>query len=445
MAFCRGLLLHVVKYNHGMAWRGLRGFLAVGVFGVALGCQAEDVPRLRLNGFGTVGVVHVQAPQGWGFRRSHDQPRVDEALRADVDSRLGVQANYELTPQLEAVGQLLLARQLQPQPLQLAFLAWRPEPGLTVRLGRTNNGIYQYSDSRNIGFSYPWARPNNETNASLPLYTLDGIDATWQWQQAESFWSLHTYLGRSRSTLPSATGGRVTYDVQRLAGATLKHTRGGLELRGTLAVARAQIQTDERTLQAVATLDQLGRLPGLANTPTGADLRDLHDTAVEALKKGNVTYLSLGAIYDDGGPWVAAMEAIGSTSGRSYGDVRLGFASLGHRFGAVTPFVAVGTGRFTGRFASRADWGPDLMSALGPQMAGMTMLLMSQMDRNLKGATMDQHSLSLGLRWDLHPRAALKLQHDRYWVARRGSLTWTDAEPRAARPGVTSLSVDFVF
>ena len=421
------------------------GVLGVGVWAAAGWAHAQDVPRLRLNGFGTVGVVHTQAPPGWGFRRSHDQPRVEDELRADVDSRLGLQANYALTPQLEAVGQLLLVRQLEPEPVQLAFLAWRPEPGLTVRLGRTNNGIYQYSESRNIGFSYPWARPNNETNASLPLYRLDGVDATWQWQQGESFWSLQAMVGRARSTLPSATGGELTYALQRVAAATLKHQRGGLELRGTLAVARAYIDADERTRQAVDALDQLSRLPALAPTPTGADLRNLHDTAAQVMKTASATFLSLGAIYDDGGPWLAAMEAIGSRSGRDYGDVRLGFASLGRRFGAVTSFVSVGTGRFTGRFAARADWGPDLTAALGPQMAAMTIPLLSQMDRDLQGGIMDQRSLSLGLRWDLHPRAALKLQHDRYWVSRRGSLVWTDAEPRAARPGVTSLSVDFVF
>lgn len=417
----------------------------MGLLGASCACQADELPRLRINGFGTVGLAHIQAPADWAFRRSHNQPRVDDDTRADVDSRLGLQANYQLAPAWEAVGQLLAVRQLRPQPVQLAFIAWRPAPGLTVRLGRTNNDIFVFSESRNIGFSYPWARPNNETNASLPLYSLDGLDATWQWQQAQSFWSLHAYVGRTHSTLPSVSGGQVRYEVQRLAGATLKHLRGGLELRGTLAVARGQVDASDPTRQAVALLDQWTRLPTLANTPTGQDMRDLRDTALEGLRTGDVAYVSLGATFDDGGPWVAAVELVGSASQRSYGDVRLGFASLGHRFGPFTPFAAVGAGRSTGRFAARADWSADLVPALGPQLAGPAMALMAGMDRDLKGATLDQRSLSLGLRWDFHARAALKLQHDRYWVGRRGSLTWTHGEPRAASPGVTSLSVDFIF
>ena len=67
----------------------------------------ESISRLRLSGFGTFGVTHTESAQAFGFKREVSQPAYDGGTHLDVDSRLGLQANYTINPQFELVGQLL--------------------------------------------------------------------------------------------------------------------------------------------------------------------------------------------------------------------------------------------------------------------------------------------------------------------------------------------------
>ena len=53
------------------AWVGMLLALAA----IACGAQTDDdTARLRVSGFGTLGLVQVDAPAGWGFRRDITQP-----------------------------------------------------------------------------------------------------------------------------------------------------------------------------------------------------------------------------------------------------------------------------------------------------------------------------------------------------------------------------------
>ncbi len=71
-------------------------------------CRAQssesEGSSIRMSGFGTVGVVHAEAPEGWGFLRSIEQPSSARNTRLDLDSRLGIQLNYAASSQIELVG-----------------------------------------------------------------------------------------------------------------------------------------------------------------------------------------------------------------------------------------------------------------------------------------------------------------------------------------------------
>ena len=146
---------------------------------------------LRVNGFGTLGLVDVLPHDDWGFRRDVTQSaRHDDHLRADVDSRLGLQAAWRLDPRFELVGQVVLkprAREAaDDESLAWAFAAWRPAPEWEIRVGRTSPDLFMLADVRNVGFAYPWMRPSVEFYGWMPPSTLDGADASRQWQWGDS-------------------------------------------------------------------------------------------------------------------------------------------------------------------------------------------------------------------------------------------------------------------
>jgi hypothetical protein len=57
----------------------------------------------------------------------------------------------------------------------------------------------------------------------------------------------------------------------------------------------------------------------------------------------------------------------------------------------------------------------------------------------------NQHTVSLGARWDLHPQVALKFQWDRVRIGAYGGRLWANATAQAAEANVTSVLLDFVF
>ncbi|MFN6993951.1 MAG: hypothetical protein ACK4PH_07085 [Aquincola tertiaricarbonis] len=421
--------------------------------GLTIGCallalthataHAQADTGLRIHGFGTVGVTAIDAPDDWGMRRSHKQRRNDGGLRMDVDSRLGLQANYALGDEVEMVGQAVLQPQVRVQPVELAFVAWRPRPDLTLRLGRTNNDVVLLSESRNIGFSYLWVRPNHDAYGPLPIYLLDGIDATWQHQGGGAHWKVHAFAGRGSTTVDGATGQRSQrYDIQRLAGLTVSRDQGGLHLRGTVAAVRAALG---RTAVATRALQTLGQVAALPLPTVAAEAAELREVLGGLLDSRRVTYVGAGLAFDDGGPWIATVEVMRALSEERYISGRFGYASLGRRIGPVTVYGTAGVGRFGTGWQTLSDWTEALAPLAGPEAARAVGNAGAVVHREVHGGATHQHSVSVGLRWDLHPRAALKLQLDRFSVERSGSLFWTTGEARSARPVVGSVVLDFIF
>jgi hypothetical protein len=109
--------------------------------------------------------------------------------------------------------------------------------------------------------------------------------------------------------------------------------------------------------------------------------------------------------------------------------------------GNFMPFAIVSASR-----PSRAvltpqnDW-----SVLGPAAAELQTIAYQ---RVLNSTRVDQETLSLGVRWDLHSRAALKLQWDRTRIHPQGYAAWFrpyEIRQSTTRVDVLTMSLDFVF
>src|SRR5690606_261989 len=111
--------------------------------------------EFSVNGFGSVGIAHLDKPAEWAYPRSTTQRTNDADLRADLDSVIGLQLNYSPTRNLELVAQAtfsaLDSSANASDYIGLAFAAWRPHSDWTVRVGRVNLDAYLYSDHRDVG------------------------------------------------------------------------------------------------------------------------------------------------------------------------------------------------------------------------------------------------------------------------------------------------------
>lgn len=405
---------------------------------------SPDGPGLRLNGFGTLGAMHSWSSDDRVFHRDIAQPSNGGGTRLDVDSRLGLQLNYRLGNQLEAVAQLLLKRRVAEASLgesvEWAFLSYRPTPEWTLRAGRINPDAFLLADYRNVGFAYTWVRPEPVFYGTLPLYSLDGVEVAREWLGDGTRWKLNAFAGNGTSYGTTITGQPVTrLRAHGLTGLSLTRERDGLTLRATALRMRLEAEHSPASTLLYGGLQQLTQLPlpGVA-AEAGALLERL------PLKIASLSYLQLGVAYDRD-DWLLAAEVakIGGSFTAGHGVV--GYASAGRRFGPYTVYAVLAASHPDSDVAATPQWQAALTPVLGPQFAAQAQMLGTAAAGALNSQRLDQRSLSLGLRWDFDPRMALKLQWDHYRIDANGHMLWSNAQPRTESVNVGTVVLDFVF
>lgn len=417
-----------------------------------LAAGEDTSPPLRFNGYGTLGAADADLPSGWGFVRDQSQPAQPGSPKTWLDSRLGLQLNWQPTPQLELVVQAALRKQDHDAPdeqrIDWAFASWRLDDASTLRIGRTSPDVFLLANYRNVGFAYPWVRPNVELYGFFATHSLDGVDFSRRWQLGDAAWTARAGLGATTTRYPS-TGRSPT--GQRIPGAeiaardflttTLSREEAGLTLKLTYARAHATMTNPEFILPIQQGLESLAAfgIPGVSDEArTLAQAMDL--SAIRS------RYLAIGMQYE-AGPWRLMGEA-GKVSGtaRDSNGTR-GYVSVGHQWGACLPFIMFGRARpERGAFGVPTRWAPVLEPMVGAQVAAAAVQLGAAAATGANQFRHDQRSTSVGLRWDVGAQAALKLQWDRFSVAAGGSGGWPGAsgfEP--GRPRVLSATLDFVF
>ena len=409
------------------------------LFACASVAQASEVNEgdIRVSGFGTVGIVHADAPAGWGYRRDIGQPANSGGTRADIDSRLGLQLNYAPTRQFELVGQVLATRRSQyaadSDSIEWAFAAYRPQPDVALRVGRLNLDQFLMSDYRNVGFAYRFARPPVEFYGSLPT-SLDGADMARVWNVAGTQWRLKAFAGRAHSGDLSINGGT---EVRPVYGAMASREADGLLLR--VGLTRAGLATSAPALQPL--LDGMSGLSALPVADVAAQAGALRSRLDFA--GAHATYATLALSYElQDWQWTTEFTRV---TGHPVVNFAAAYAGVGRRFGPVTVFGGVSRIRSAEEPVDTPAWAAALAPVLGAAGAQQAQFLGAAAALAANMTAANQRTLSLGARWDLHSQLALKLQWDRVRIDANGGRLWANTTADAGHANVSSVVLDFVF
>jgi hypothetical protein len=155
-----------------------RHLLSLAVCLASLPALAVEQGEYQFNGFGTVGVTHMggESDLDYGI-----QGQTNDGWRGDQLSKLAVQLRYGITDTLSVTGQLgtkPVQDSWEAGPGNL-YLAWQANDNLTLRGGRLGTPIYMYSETLNVGFSYPWLRLPEEVYSLVQLTSHDGGDVLY--------------------------------------------------------------------------------------------------------------------------------------------------------------------------------------------------------------------------------------------------------------------------
>lgn len=166
-----------------------------------------ETPKFSFSGFGTLGVVHTSEDQA-DFTSSLSKPNgagYSHAWSVDVDSLIGGQVTANLSPKLSAVLQVIAEQNYdntyQPH-VEWANIKYQFTPKFSARAGRTVLPTFLLSDTRKVGYTYPWVRPPLEVYRLMPVTNIDGVDARYSLYTGEISNNLQANYGNVKIKLP---------------------------------------------------------------------------------------------------------------------------------------------------------------------------------------------------------------------------------------------------
>lgn len=396
---------------------------------------------LSWSGFGTLGYARSNAD--YGFQRFIDREGSlarDSLLALQVDARLN--AHWSATVQLKAAPSQNDDDRWDVSA-SWAFVAWRPDNDWLLRAGRLRVPLYLYSETKDIGAATDLARLPNEMYWIAPTSDFTGLYATRNWMLGEREVSVDGYSGYADTTLrqwsrnglpPQLSAGERFTDVR------VRSTGLVLTVRDTSTLWRAGLHRTRTTLSNdtgfTIAYPHVDLAPGLGYWQVSNALPGPGIPTVGTISNQIFT---AGIEMNFGQGWrVAAEGARVRQQDTEIGfDAAAGYVALFKSIGRFTPYATAS--RILSSRQQR-DWQARLSQAdLPPFIPGAAQLVAAQRTAADFVQVYDQHSLALGLSYQLSPGAKLKAEWMRSHIGAASSMT--DAPPGTSAPRNTSLDV----
>lgn len=414
------------KHHYFALLGGLLGLLLV------FEASAEADPGsdwLRLSGFGTIGLTQG-GDEILGYRRDMSREGLfNDQWTFKTDSLLGLQLDAKLTDNLDAAVQLVARDRPDDsleESLEWAFLRYRINPDLVIRGGRMGVDMFMLSEYRNLGFAYLWARPPMEFYAPIAFDHYDGADITFSTPVGEGMLRAKLFGGVTQNTFTSQAG-NVEVDINPGFGASLAWESECWQAR--LGIA---------SLEFDSSIDSVKQLGGALQMASGLGWPQAAGIAEDLESEGaRLHYYSAGIAYDSH-PWLVQSEISFIDSDYNvFLPLLSAYLSVGQRIGPVTIY---GVGALARNTESRVK----VPSA--PPVPPL-ILLQRQTQGFYNLTPIDQHSLSLGMRWDIRYDLALKAQWDHTWIDEYGGGLWLQKTPLTddRTMDTFSINLNFVF
>ncbi len=296
---------------------------ALRVAGLAAVCLAAtpafalEQGEHRFNGFGTVGFTLLG---GEDDGRSYGiQGQTNDSWRGDQLSKFGAQLSYGITDTLGVTVQGTAKAQQDEWKanLEWAYLSLQANDQLMLRAGRLRSPVYMYSESLDVGYSYPWLRLPDEVYSQVQVTNYEGIDAVYTVPLSYGSVTFQIAGGQAKNRDYYAYDEQFDIDYGKLFGASVSLATNDF---GTLRIGyvEADIKTD-----ITGTVDA-----------TDIGLGVNQPLPLLNLNKEKGKFTSIGYQYDNG-TWISSnewtsrliendgMEAIDSfylMGGRRFGD-----------------------------------------------------------------------------------------------------------------------------
>lgn len=151
---------------------------------------AEDDNKLQVSGFARVlmGYLDDENAEYAGY---------DNSVNLNKQSLLGLQADYIFNDKISLTGQVVGYTDTQRNSgLEWLYVTYNPNNALRIKFGRQRIPFFNYSDSLDVGFAYPWLTLPQQFYDTAFFSTFDGIMANYQFNFNNLLINYEGYWGR---------------------------------------------------------------------------------------------------------------------------------------------------------------------------------------------------------------------------------------------------------
>lgn len=370
------------------------------------------------SGFGTVAVTYNDSDD-FEFIRDLFQPSgVENEASTKVDSNLGVQLRYDFRHDTKAVVQVVSRHDedgSMPPELNWAYIKHTPNPNWEIRAGRLGWDVYMLSDSRNVGYSHLWVRPPIEYFGFQQINHIDGLDIVTTRPLGSGVLSVKLYGGVADEEVPLDAGAEYDLSGTRVLGGHVGYRIDEWWFR--LGYGELKLENAIEDPQLRQLLDAL-RASGEEDLANDMQLQD-----------ATVGHYVLGTIYERGPFQAQVMLNRAKTETLLLNDFYAGYTTVSYRLSEWRPYLSFAMIE-TDKISRHSD----------------SPFLDPGVQATLDSARIDQHTTSLGVRYDFMENTALTFQVDRLWARDEEASMMRNAEPDwDGRATIVTMTLDFVF
>lgn len=337
------------------------------------------------------------------------------------DSLFAVQLFSDVQDGLTATAQAVARGEEDWEPsLVWGFLTYQLHDNVRVKMGRSRAPFFLFSDTIDVGYSYPWINPPTDVYILSGIDNYDGINIELSNELAS--WASRVNLVAGNSATQIRIGGRETdIECKQIQSITWNLNRDWFTLQMSLAQTDATVDAYDQLIGAFELLQ-------IPLNEAELDLLTLTDDVT--------TFAGIG-VYIDQHPWLWVSEytAIEIEDAPMQHDRSAWYSTVGYRWQKLTSHVTYGVAKSPVAEGTRAFVNDRIMTRLD-LLPTDNALAMQLIETTQLAYLTDEHleSIGLGFRYEFHRAAAFKteIQH------RNNKISDT-------HPTVMLMGIDMVF
>ena len=154
-------------------------------------------------------------------------------ISATQQSLIAIQPTYHFTDSLSLTSQLIAhSSEDRDSGVEWLYMSYRPSSAWHIRAGRLRMPFFYYSDSVDVGYSYPWMTPPLQVYNNYLFSTFDGVSASYFYSGPGFGLYLEGYYGNYEGDLYLA-GGKIDVDAKLtdMTGLVMMLQRNNVALR----------------------------------------------------------------------------------------------------------------------------------------------------------------------------------------------------------------------